>query len=340
MIMTRFLAFAPILAAVAAACSSGSASSAGPVDAAASDGSAVDSSAADASAADSSSSDADAGGLPPWTPDATPPDAAAIVAARPYTVHVPKGYDPTQRTPLLVLFHGYGFTGALQDAYMGLDDASDTHGFLLAYGDGTLDQDNKRFWNATDACCDLYGVPVDDVAYFNAIVDDVTAKYDVDPHQIFVIGHSNGGFMGHRLACEPGSRVAAIVSLAGDVFLDPSKCAPTSPVSILEVHGDADTTIVYTGGSTKEGTYPSVLTTMATWAAKEGCTGTLAPTGQTLTVDSSQPPGSTLVETYGGCPAGIDVQHWKMQGSGHIPGLQTPTWGDLAWGFLSAHPKR
>jgi len=335
--MRRFLVFSPILAAAVAACSSSSSSSAGPGDAAATDASTAESSAGDAS---SPTPDAgDDGALPPWAPDATPADAAAIVAARPYILHVPTGYDPTKRTPLVVMFHGYGATGAVEDGYMGLTPTSDAHGFLYAYSDGTLDQDGKRFWNATDGCCDLYGVPVDDVAYFNAIVDDVSAKYDVDPHQIYVIGHSNGGFMGHRLACEPGSRVAAIVSLAGAVWNDPSKCAPSSPVSILEVHGDADQTIIYTGGTTKEGTYPGVTTTVATWASKESCTGTLAPTGQTLSIDSTQPANATIVETYGGCPAGVDVQHWKMVGSGHIPGLESPTWGDLVWGFLSAHPR-
>ena len=293
---------------------------------------------ADASAGDTSA-DAAAG-------DAFPADSgtdaaldAALVAARPYTLHVPASYDASKRTPLVVLFHGYGATGALQSAYMGLTGASDAHGFLYAYADGTLDKDGKRFWNATDACCDLYGVPVDDVAYFNAIVDDVSAKYTVDPRQIFVIGHSNGAFLAHRLSCEAGSRVAAIVSLAGAVWNDPSKCAPTSPVSILEVHGDADQVIVYAGGSTKEGTYPGALTTVATWAAKETCTGALAATGRTLSVDGSTPAGSTVVQTYGGCPSGIDVQLWTMKGSGHIPGLQSPGWGDLVWGFLSTHPK-
>src|SRR5258708_3667566 len=199
------------------ACSSSSSpAGAQPADASAGDTSA-DVSASDASATDASAADAGADtALPPWYPDATSPDAAALVAARPYTLHVPTGYDASKRTPLVVLFHGFGhYSGAIEDAYMAITIASDAHGFLYAYGDGTLDKDGNRFWNGTDACCDLYGTNVDDVAYFNAIVDDVNSKYDVDPRQIFVVGHSNGAFMAHRLSCAPGSRVAAIVRLAG-----------------------------------------------------------------------------------------------------------------------------
>jgi polyhydroxybutyrate depolymerase len=44
------------------------------------------------------------------------------------------------------------------------------------------------------------------VAYLGAVIDDVAAHYTVDPKRFFVIGHSNGGFMAHRLACEIGGR--------------------------------------------------------------------------------------------------------------------------------------
>src|SRR5258706_3929439 len=83
------------------------------------------------------------------------------------------------------------------------------------------------------------------------------------------MGHSNGGFMSHRLACD-APRIAAIVSLAGAVWNDPSKCKPAGPVSILEVHGNADLTINYNGGQKKGYTYPPAHTTVATWAGKNG----------------------------------------------------------------------
>ena len=60
----------------------------------------------------------------------------------------------------------------------------------------------------------------------DAILADVKAKYNVDPKRVFVIGHSNGGFMSHRLACDRASDVAAIVSLAGATWLEWDRLRP------------------------------------------------------------------------------------------------------------------
>jgi polyhydroxybutyrate depolymerase len=266
-------------------------------------------------------------------------DAAAVVAARPYTLYVPAGYDAKRAAPLVVMFHGFGASGDLEEDYMGLTATSEAHSFLYAYPDGTIDPTGRRFWNATDACCDLHDIPVDDVHYFDAMVADIESRYNVDRKRIFAIGHSNGGFLSHRLACDRASTVAAILSLAGAQWNDATKCSPSNAVSVAEVHGDADPTILYAGGKTDEGTYPSAPVTVADWAQKNGCTGALAPTGRTYDVDSALPGSETQVQAYAGCPAGIDVQLWVIRGGSHIPTL-TAGWGERVWGFLSAHPKR
>ena len=265
-------------------------------------------------------------------------DASAIITARPFTLKVPAGYDASKPTPLLVMFHGYGATGAIEESYFRIADVVDAHGFLYAYGNGTVDSKGKRFWNATDGCCNIDGTSVDDVAYTGAIMDDVASKYNVDPKRIFVIGHSNGGFMVQRLACDLSTRIAAIVSLAGAVWNDPARCNPTSVVSILDVHGDADPTILYGGGGTPP--YPSEAATMATWAQKNGCTGALTANGKTLDLDTGLTGAETVEKAYAGCPSGIDVELWTIQGGAHVPSLSRPTWAEEVWGFLSAHPKK
>lgn len=296
---------------------------------------------ANASTSDGGSADAgvllDAGGEG-GASDAS--DPAALVAARPYHFHVPTGYDETKATPLVIMLHGYSASGVLEEAYFQLTATSDAQTFLYAYPDGTKDPQNNLFWNADDACCDFYSIAVDDVAYVNAIIDDVSSKYDVDPKRIFVVGHSNGAFMSHRLACDSSDRIAAIASLAGAVWDDPSRCNPSSKISVLDIHGNADSTISYDGGVVAGGgTYPSELQTMSTWAAKNGCSGALTPTGQTYDVDSTLPGNETVESAYAGCPSGVDVKLWTIQGGAHIPGLNTPTWGELIWSFFKAHPK-
>ena len=162
---------------------------------------------------------------------------------------MPASYDASTPAPLVVMFHGYGATGAQNEAYLTFAATSDAHGFLYAYGNGSIDEAGKQFWNATDACCNFWDSSVDDDAYFDAIVADVSAKYSVDPKRVYVIGHSNGAFISHRLACDRAGEVAAIVSLEGAQWLDPSDCAPSQPVAVAEIHGTADTTILFDGGT-------------------------------------------------------------------------------------------
>src|SRR5947209_5265782 len=96
----------------------------------------------------------------------SPPSAAAapdagVIAQRPYTLVVPNSYDASKPTPFVFMMHGYGASGQLEELYMGLTPAAQAHGFLYAFADGTLDKSGARFWNATDACCDLDGAKVD-----------------------------------------------------------------------------------------------------------------------------------------------------------------------------------
>jgi polyhydroxybutyrate depolymerase len=265
-----------------------------------------------------------------------------LVAQRPYHFQAPSNYDPSKPTPLLVMLHGYSADGPTEEAYFQLGTLVDAKTILYAYPDGTKDPMGNRFWNADDACCDAYGIPVDDVAYVGAILDDVESKYNVDRKRVWIVGHSNGAFMAHRLACDLSARVAAIVSLAGAVWNDPSKCNPTEHVAVLDVHGDADTVVSYTGGASLYpggSPFPSEMVTMATWASKDACSGSLADTGQRLDLDSSLAGSETKVQTYGGCPAGLDVQLWTIQGGAHVPSLAQPTWPQQVYAFLSAHPK-
>jgi Esterase PHB depolymerase len=121
-------------------------------------------------------------------------DAGSIVAARPYNFKVPTGYDRNNATPLVIMLHGYSASGVVHESYFQFGAVADEQTFLYAYPDGTFDPLNNRFWNADDACCDFFASAIDDVAYVNAMIDDISTKYNVDPKRIFVVGHSNGAF--------------------------------------------------------------------------------------------------------------------------------------------------
>jgi polyhydroxybutyrate depolymerase len=261
------------------------------------------------------------------------------LADRPFDVFVPSTYDSSTPMPLVVLLHGYGATGAIQEAYFGLQPLAEQRGFLYVHPDGTKDPLGNQFWNATDACCQRLTEDVDDVGYLMALVDDVSSRYSVDPDRIWFLGHSNGGFMSHRLACDRADRVAAIVSLAGATWLDESKCAPSEPVSVLQIHGTEDQTIDYDdGGALFFRGYPGAETTVSSWARKDACTGGLVPVDETLDLEVSLEGAESTVTRTSGCPDGVDVELWTIVGGAHIPGL-SPTFTPMVVDWLFAHPK-
>jgi polyhydroxybutyrate depolymerase len=284
---------------------------------------------------DSSSSDDPVIDAAVGAPDARPTDP--LIEARPYDFDVPPSYDPSTPMPLLVVLHGFSANGILQASYFGARSGAKKHNFLLAYPDGTTNSRNETFWNATDGCCDFEGSNVDDVGYIMAVVEDMKAHYNVDPKRIYLFGHSNGGFMAHRLACDHGDKFAAIVSLAGMTWQDQTKCAAPAKIAVLQIHGDADETVPYLGRNDGV-TYPSAPLTVAAWATKNACPAgdPVADTDIDLSdvIDGSE----TTRAAYAGCPAGGDVSLWTIRGGPHLPSFGDDFF-DIVWGWMSTHSR-
>jgi polyhydroxybutyrate depolymerase len=254
------------------------------------------------------------------------------VMGRSFCVHTPPA--PKAGLPVVLLLHGYGSNGESQSGYFDFDSAVERRGFILVKPNGTPGPLGARYWNSGRH----FGASgPDDVAFLTAVLQDVVTAFAADPSRLFVVGHSNGAFMANRLACERSDRIAAIVSLAGAV--DPSACHPTQPVSVLTVHGTTDRLVRYTGATSGFlGPYPSADATLGFWAKSDGCRG-MRTAGTALHLVCDTTAAETSVTSYGGCPTGISVTHWKLEGVGHIPDFALPAWPDAVLDFLWAHPK-
>jgi polyhydroxybutyrate depolymerase len=172
---------------------------------------------------------------------------------RPYALQIPSRLDPAKPLPLLIVLHGLGSSGAGVRRYYHTDALADELGMLIAYPEGSVAagddhwfEPTKRSWNEPD------------VAYLDALIDDLRAKQAIDPKRVYVAGLSNGGYMAYRYACERAERVAAIVVRSGVMRTDTSRCKPSEPVAVLHVHGTADRLLPYEGGLVL-GTGPKVL---------------------------------------------------------------------------------
>jgi len=271
--------------------------------------------------------------------DVVDPDAVVtdFVAGgdRPATVHVPDAYDPREPMPLLLFLHGYGYTGDFYEEALNLTAQADARGFLYAHPTGTVDQDGEPFWSASSACCNFYGSDVDDSAYLLGLIDEVKATVNVDASRVLIMGHSNGAFMAHRLACDHADVISGIVTISGVVS---SSCAPSEPVSLLHVHGTADTTVAFGGGSLAA-PYLSATDSTELWAALNGCNVTPREVPGLIDADRTISGAETTVTIYDErCNAGGYAELWTVAGGPHA--IQpTAAFMDGAIDFMIDHPK-
>jgi polyhydroxybutyrate depolymerase len=266
-------------------------------------------------------------------------DAGPIGGSRPVVVHVPNTLPPGTPMPLVLMLHGYSASGATEEAYLNFTALSDSRGFIYAYGDGTVDSLGQRFWNATNACCDLFNNGVDDSSYLSGVISEIEARYPVDPKRVYLFGHSNGGFMSYRMACDHADQIAAIASLAGAMWEDVTKCNPSQPVAILEIHGTSDLVIPYNGGSIGANAFPSAPTTVSDWVTFDGCSSTPDTSLPPLDLDSSLAGNETSITAYAtGCRSGGHAELWTINGGSHIPVLSS-TFGTDVIDFLYAHAR-
>ncbi len=270
--------------------------------------------------------DAPAGG------DAT---SGGAQADRPYEVHVPPAAG--ESPPLLLVLHGYGMTGdQLVDIY-DIDTLSEQLGLVYVAPDGTPDESGRRFWDASTACCNFTGTPVDDSTYLADLVDAVVAEHGIDPARVFVLGVSNGGFMAYRLACEHADAFAAIASVAG-ANAPPGECAADVAMSVLEVHGTADDTIAYSGASMGATTYPSAPDGVTAWADLDGCDARLLEQDGALDLEATIDGAETSVASAPDCPEGVAAELWTVTGADHEMDFG-PDAVPAILDFLLAHPR-
>ena len=274
------------------------------------------------------------------------PEITKDLQGRTYELKVPADLDMSKAAPLLVMLHGFTTEKTApqdMDAYMRMSPEANKRGIIVALPLGTHDTTLDKYeWNATDSCCGFDTPNANDIGYLAAMIDEVSAKYKIDPKRVFIVGHSNGGFMAHRLACDEADKFAAIVSLAGGTFKNQTKCAASAPISVLQVHGDADQTISYTGGPplgvAQLPPAPGAVETMADWAVKNHCGKTPTTTAPAVDLVTDLAGAETTKSIYEGCEAGVATELWTIHGGPHSPAF-SDAWAPAVLDFLLAHPK-
>jgi len=236
---------------------------------------------------------------------------------RTYVLHIPKNFDPSSPTPLVISLHGFAEWPAHQMEISRWNDLADREGFLVVYPAGT---GFPLHWRTRGDSSDP-NLPMTDVRFISDLIDRLMVEYKIDPARIYANGLSNGGGMSDVLACTLAERIAAIGGVSGAYLFPRGECRPPRPVPVIAFHGTDDPIVPYGGGESASfhEPFPPVAEWAAGWAARNGCTGK---------PESISPSGEVTGIRYGACREGAEVILYTIHGGGHAcPGGEPlPEW--------------
>ncbi|PJZ46564.1 alpha/beta hydrolase family esterase [Leptospira brenneri] len=169
---------------------------------------------------------------------------------RTYIVHYPKGWNGSP-IRLLVALHGRFGSGNSMIKQTKLDLLADRKGFIVVFPDGY-----KRSWADGRGNTPADENKINDITFIELLVKRLIAEGSVNPKEIFLVGHSNGGFMAQRLAVEKPELWKGVLSVAAQVSVFTLKRKLTlksNPVSVGIMAGTEDPIVPFSGGYVRDG---------------------------------------------------------------------------------------
>lgn len=216
-------------------------------------------------------------------------------------VHAPA--TATDRPPPIVIaLHGYGGFGLELEQISDLSDASDAHGWLVVYPEGTGSPQEWQYDPAAPAG------HARDIAFLRQLIADITKEGCGDAKRIVVTGISQGGWLSDMVGCEMTDLVAAVVPVAARDF--GWACAPSRAIPFTAISGVLDEVLPYEGGPVNAPPPFTSVGSVDDWtadrAASRGCAG--ASTDSTASAHVS-------VRTWPGCDAPVTA--YRVEDGGH-----------------------
>jgi len=133
---------------------------------------------------------------------------------RAYFLHIPASYQPGQPVPLLLAFHGRTSNGGEVLRSSQFVSWGSQMNFIVASVNAAT-YENITSWNAGTCCAPATDALENDVLLTSAIIEAVKKNYDIDSSRVWAAGHSNGGMMAYRLACDLSDKITAIAVVVG-----------------------------------------------------------------------------------------------------------------------------
>ncbi|MFT7519725.1 MAG: polyhydroxybutyrate depolymerase, partial [Kiritimatiellia bacterium] len=263
---------------------------------------------------------------------------------------VPPGVS--QPAPLVLMFHGDGTRASDQGKTMikvtRFQQLGRKEGFVTAFP-------NSFNGGWEDGRAHPFRPPkgVDDVAFVEAMIADISTRTAIDPNRIYAAGMSNGGFFANRLACERTQTFAAYANVVGGMPAE-FACTPAGPAPMLLIASTKDPFVPYEGGPVddKKGSGGQMLAQVHNqtfWRTHNACQG--EPTTKQLTDVDPKDRSTVQSDRWTGCSGGSEVWSLTVRDAGHTwpggpqyaPVLMIGTVNrdidatQQIWDFFSAH---
>jgi polyhydroxybutyrate depolymerase len=228
-------------------------------------------------------------------------------------VFVPTSVDGAADPPLVLNWHGLGSNGGQQALFTGYEELAEAEGFVVVHPTGVpAAGDDRNSWELGQ-----FDVPErDDVAFADALIDQMIEQYCVDESRVYSTGMSNGGLFTSFLVCELADRLAAASSVAGVTHHD--DCNPGRAVPFIAFHGTADAVVPFDGtrsdsslegGDTPSAFFDQVMPDeFAEFAANMGC----EPEAR---VDAFS--ADVTAHSYLGCDDDVPLIFYEIAEGGH-----------------------
>ena len=266
----------------------------------------------------------------------------------------PKGFKPGKPLPIVFFFHGAGGTAEQAARTYGWVEKADAENFFAAFPQGLPVRPdapasfilNPHVWRDQRAGLPVSGV--NDVHFFEELLDKLQTALPIDPRRVYVTGFSNGAGLTFTLGAHFPDRIAAIAPISSQSFARVETLARPLPVYYLT--GTADPLIPYNGGTVKlpwgnTHTVPPVQESVDTWAKLDGC-----PPQPRIVSDEN----GVRIERYGPGRDESEILFTTIEGNGHHwPGTVEPLphiicgptldpfhATDRIWDFFVKHPLR
>jgi len=258
---------------------------------------------------------------------------------RRYLLHVPRTYDRSKATPLVISIHPAATWPAVEMHISRWNDLAEQYGFIVVYSAGS-----GAFFGGFSPGPHVWPGEPPDVQFISDLIDTLEAEYNIDPNRIYANGMSNGGGMAFALSCELPNRIAAVGVVAA-AQEQSWNCRDPKPVPTVAFHGTADKFAPYQGGPSPVAPRPfaNILDWTAHVAQQNQCKGN--PIGTSITANVRR-------LAYTNCTQNADVILYTTEGGGHTwpGGKHLAEWiagrttdeinaSRVMWEFFVQHPR-